>query len=68
MKRLAQVFLAVWAFNFFLWLILQINPAAYIQLRANGAQWFECFDWDADGRLHPSDQCTDTPPVYEPEL
>lgn len=68
MKKLMNVLFAVWVFNFFLWFMLQINPAAYLELRANGAQWFQCTDWDSNGRPFASDQCTEAPPVYEPEL
>ena len=71
MKRLAtltHVALAIWVFNMFLWFMLQMNPAAYASLRANGAQWFTCMDWDSEGRPFASDQCTDAPPVYEPGL
>ena len=68
MKRLIQALFAVWVFSFFLWFILQVNPAAYIQLRANGAQWFQCTDWDENGRPYASDQCVGAPPEFDPGI
>lgn len=67
MKRTIKIlFVAVWVFNLWLWLAMRFGPVYYDQLRANGAQWFNCIDWDENGHSFPSDQCIGDPPPYTP--
>ena len=67
MKKLTKIFAAVWVFSMGLWLLYMISPAAYYAMRANGAQWFTCVDWDANGQPYQSDQCDGPAPQFEPE-
>lgn len=64
MKRISQFALAVWALNFWLVYMAMVNPAMYNALRASGAEFYSCIDWDDQGRSYPSAACVDPRPEF----